>query len=96
MGLEQEPILRTFLFCLVTDIAVGHLFSSGEGSCFLLGRDHVESAESSRTLPRRLAANDSSSETRNYYLYMAKNYSTLAEAVELKTIQEAREQRLAS
>jgi hypothetical protein len=45
---------------------------------------------------RRLAANGSSSETRNYYLYMAKNYSTLAEAVELKTIQEAREQRLAS
>jgi hypothetical protein len=38
--------------------------------------------------------NDSSTETRNYYLYMAKNYSTLAEVVKLNTTQETREQRL--
>jgi hypothetical protein len=37
---------------------------------------------------RRLAANDSSAETRNYYLYMLKNYSALAAAVKLKTTQE--------
>jgi hypothetical protein len=44
---------------------------------------------------RRLAANDSSAETRNYYLYMVKNYSTLAKAVKVKTTRETREQRLA-
>jgi hypothetical protein len=61
--------------------------------------NRVNRAKSYRGLAseyRHLAANDSSTETRSYYLYMAKNYSTLAEAVELKTIQEAREQRLAS
>jgi hypothetical protein len=30
---------------------------------------------------RRLASNDSSTETRNYHLLMAKNYNRLAEAV---------------
>ena len=34
---------------------------------------------------RRLAANDSFIESRNYYLQMAEHYSTLAEAAELKT-----------
>jgi hypothetical protein len=34
---------------------------------------------------RRLAANDPSIESGNYYLQMAKHYSTLAEAAELKT-----------
>jgi hypothetical protein len=33
---------------------------------------------------RRLAANDSSAEARNYYLYLLENYSTLAEAARLK------------
>jgi hypothetical protein len=36
---------------------------------------------------RRLAANDSSAETRNYYLYMVKNYSTLAEAMKLRQLE---------
>ena len=43
---------------------------------------------------RRLAANDSFIESRNYYLQMAEHYRTLAEAVELKTTLEAREPRL--
>ena len=33
---------------------------------------------------RRLAANHSSADTRNYYLYLLENYSTLAEAARLK------------
>jgi hypothetical protein len=40
---------------------------------------------------RRLAANDSSVESGKYYLQMARYYSTLAEAAELKTTQEASE-----
>jgi hypothetical protein len=43
---------------------------------------------------RRLAANDSSVESGNYYLLMAKHYSTLAEAAELKKTLEASEPRL--
>ena len=35
---------------------------------------------------RRLAAIDSSTETRNHYLQMAEHYSTLAEAEELSTL----------
>jgi hypothetical protein len=33
----------------------------------------------------RLAENDSSVESQNYYLQMAEHYNTLAEAAELKT-----------
>jgi hypothetical protein len=33
---------------------------------------------------RRLSANDSPAETRNYYLYLLESYSTLAEAAMLK------------
>jgi hypothetical protein len=40
---------------------------------------------------RRLAANDSTIESGNYYLQMARLYSTLAEAAELKTTLEAGE-----
>jgi hypothetical protein len=43
---------------------------------------------------RRLAANDSSVESGKYYLQMARYYSTLAEAAELKTTPEASEPRL--
>jgi hypothetical protein len=43
---------------------------------------------------RRLAANDSSVESGNYYLQMASYYSTLAEAAELKTTLQASESRL--
>lgn len=43
---------------------------------------------------RRLAANESSSDGRNYYLQMAGHYRTLAKAAELKTTLEAREPRL--
>jgi hypothetical protein len=43
---------------------------------------------------RRLAANESSIESRNYYLQMAGHYSTLAEAAELKITLQAREPRL--
>jgi hypothetical protein len=40
---------------------------------------------------RRLATNDSSIESGNYYLQMASHYRTLAEAAELKTRLEASE-----
>jgi hypothetical protein len=43
-----------------------------------------------------LAANDPAFESQNYYLQMAEHYSTLAEAAELKTTPEAREQRSAT
>jgi hypothetical protein len=43
---------------------------------------------------RRLAANDSSVESGNYYLQMARYYSRLAEATELKTTLQASEPRL--
>lgn len=45
---------------------------------------------------RRLAANGSCAETRSYHRMMAKNYSTLAGAAELKKRLEAREQRSAT
>jgi hypothetical protein len=41
----------------------------------------------------RLAANDSSGESQNYYLQMAVHYSTLAEAAEPNTALEARKPR---
>jgi hypothetical protein len=44
---------------------------------------------------RRLAANGSSAEARNYHRMIAENYSTLAGAAGKKTL-EAREQRLAT
>jgi hypothetical protein len=43
---------------------------------------------------RRLAANDSSVESGQYYVLMARHYRTLAEAAELKTTLEASEPRL--
>ena len=44
----------------------------------------------------RLAANDSSIESQNYYLQMAEHYGMLAEAAELNTTLEARQPRLAT
>jgi hypothetical protein len=43
---------------------------------------------------RRLAAQDSSIESGNYYLQMARHYTTLTEAAQLKTTLEASEPRL--
>jgi hypothetical protein len=43
---------------------------------------------------RRLATNESSIESGSYYLQMAKHYSTLAEAAELKATLEVSEPRL--
>jgi hypothetical protein len=42
----------------------------------------------------RLAANDSSIESQNYYLQMAEHYGTLAETAELDTTPEADKPRL--
>jgi hypothetical protein len=84
-GTRNRSLSDRLYVCWPTQVmATVFSLSFGEGLMSILSKR----AEHYRYLAnefRRLAANDPSIESGNYYLQMARHYSTLAEAAELKT-----------